>query len=117
MTTTTISVPGSVYYDALDPLCSGMAAEIGLPTPTTQKRGKGTSFVYAGISFEQAEEVADYIGGRGESLLGDPVDDRYDPCEKATRDCYRAAVKAAAKIRVQIKREKAMREAIEAPVR
>lgn len=107
-TTVTITIPGSVFYDALDPLCSSMAEEMELPKPERRKRGKGAQYLYAGITSEQAEEVAEYLHDRGTGLMYGT-----DP---ELRPVYRAAIRTAAKIREQVKRAELMARAIDAPV-
>lgn len=101
--TMTIRIPQSVYYDALDPGISGMHEEIGLPDPEYVRVGKGASYLYKGVTIEQALDVAEYIGDRGSMLLGQGYRGMSDdPEEMRARDCYRAAIKAAEKIRKNV---------------
>jgi hypothetical protein len=101
--TMTIRIPQSVYYDALDPDASGMAAEIGLPDPEYVRIGKGASYLYKGVTIEQALDVAEYIGDRASMLLGQGYRGMSeDPEEVRVRGCYRAAIKAAEKIRKNV---------------
>lgn len=134
MVTVKVAVPGRVWEDFLDPLCSGMQAELGLPQPKRVTAGKGWRAVYEAVPTEVARELADYLYERGDLLLGQSVDDPYDPMEKAMRDTYRAAVKASGKIReaaikadgaaaaardkaaAEARRAELMRKAIDAPV-
>lgn len=99
----TIRIPGRVYDDYLDPMVSGMAAELELAKPLFVKRGKGTSALYA-MTAEQALEVAGYLHDRGVTLLGQGISDPYDPFEKADRDTHRAAIKTAERIRQEVVR-------------
>lgn len=100
----TIKIPGSVWYDTLDPNVSGMEKEIGLPAPQSRKVGKGEQFIYENVTAEQAEDVAEYLGDRGEMLLGQGYRGMSeDPEEMRSRNIYRAAIKTAAKIRQQVK--------------
>jgi hypothetical protein len=103
MSTIDIDVPGSVWYDTLDPHASGMQAELGLPEPRQIKRGRGQSFRYDAVPIDVALELAEYIGGRASMLLGQSVNDSHDPDEKAERDCYRSAIKTAERIRKHAK--------------
>jgi hypothetical protein len=63
-----IRIPGRVWYDALDPMASGMEAAIGLPQPQAMKKGRGETFVYRDVSPKQAVEVADYLQDRATTL-------------------------------------------------
>ena len=103
--TVTVAVPGVVYYDALDPLATDVPREEGWPEPSARRRGRGRQFVYE-LSPEQAESMADYLDDRAVGLMmgADP-----DPA-------YPKARKVAAAIREQVRRERLMRQAIEAPV-
>jgi hypothetical protein len=101
--TITFDVPQSVWLDTLDPLTSGMQAELvaedGLPLPVYVKRGRGGSYRYVDAPVAAALELAKYIGDRGVTLLNQSVSDPYDPIEKAERDTYRNAIKCAERIR------------------
>lgn len=111
-----VAVPGRVWEDYLDPHCSAMQAELGLPEPRRVSAGKGWRAVYGELPTEQALDLAGYLRDRGDTLLGQGVSDPYDPTEKAERDMHRAAIKAAETITAAAKRADAMRRAIEAPV-
>jgi hypothetical protein len=100
--TLTIDVPTSVWLDALDPLASGMQAELGLPEPQRIKRGRGSTERYVDVTPDQALEVASYIEGRADMLLSQGMSDPHDRDEKAQRDCYRLAIKCAERIRYQV---------------
>lgn len=117
MTTTTIKVPGRVWDDFLDPLISGMQAELGLPQPKRVNAGKGWRAVYENVPTEVARELADYLYDRGDTLLGQGVSDPDDPFEKAGRDTYRAAIVVSGKIREAAIRADGMAKAIDSPVR
>jgi hypothetical protein len=94
-----IDIPGRVWEDYLDPAASGMQADLGLPNPEVLRRGKGWTARYRDIDPAVAGELADYLDDRGNLLLGQGVDDPYDPVEKADRAMHRAARDAAWKIR------------------
>lgn len=100
--THTISIPGRVWEDFLDPMCSGMQAELQLPEPRRVRAGKGSRYVYDAVPKETALHLAGYLHDRGDTLLGQGISDPYDPFEKADRDMLRAAVKTAATIRMDV---------------
>lgn len=58
---TTLTVSGKTYYACMDPLCSDMAKEVGLPEATASRRGKGTRWTYANLTSEQWEAVIDHL--------------------------------------------------------
>jgi hypothetical protein len=95
----TVSMPGRVWDDFLNPDVSTMQAELGLPEPQRVKIGKGLQVVYYDVPRPVAMEVADYLWSRGDMLIGQSISDPYDPMEKAARDTLRAACKTAEKIR------------------
>lgn len=91
----TITLPRSVWDDYLDPACSGMQAEMELPKPTWKKVGKGSQAIYEGVTLEQAEEVAEYLWDRGDTLIGNE--------EPEYRGVHRRAMATAERIRAQVK--------------
>lgn len=104
-----VIVPASVWQDFLDPAATGMESELGLrerrATPFFRKRGKGGTYVYEDVSPEVAIELAGYLNDRGDTLLGQSIDDPYDSWEKSMRDMLRRAVKLSEQIRNDAKRE------------
>jgi hypothetical protein len=82
-----IRIPGRVWYDYLDPMASGMAAEIGLPRPHWTKVGKGHQAIYREVSVAQAREVAEFLMDRGFLLLNN--------VEPEEREIHRKAVEVA----------------------
>jgi hypothetical protein len=89
-----ISVPGVVYYEALDPLTTQVPQELGLPTPRSRKQGKGRTFFYDGLTTWQAEEVAAHLHNHAETLWGST-----DPMERsALRACSTCAQQIAASL-------------------
>jgi hypothetical protein len=103
-----VGVPGRVWEDFLDPMTSGMQAELGLPEPEIKKAGKGRRFVYRDVPITVALDLAGYLAARGDTLLGQGIDDPYDPEEKAARDTLRAGVTTAAKIRSEVQRARVL---------
>jgi hypothetical protein len=102
--TFTIRIPGSVWDDFLDPLTTGMASEIGFTTPRFVKRGKGYQAIFEGVTREQALEVAEYFTDRANTLLGQGTWGMSDdPDIMRERGVYRAALKAAERIRQQVR--------------
>jgi hypothetical protein len=87
----TITIPGRVWEDFLDPSATGMQAALGLTDPLTVKRGRGWSAVYRWITADTAHDLADYLRSRGELLLANS-DPEYEGRE---RDIYRAAIRCA----------------------
>lgn len=55
----TATVSGRTYRAAME--CSEVPDEIGLPSPTFIKRGRGYRAVYSGISREVAIELLDHL--------------------------------------------------------
>lgn len=92
--TITVRVPGAVWSDFLDPLATGMEAELELPPRRTVKRGKGYSVIYENVPAAVARELADYLSSRGELLLSNS-DPEFDGQE---RGWYRSAIRTAEKI-------------------
>lgn len=86
-----VAVPGRVWEDALDPMASAMQGELGLPEPRWVKRGYGSQAVYDDVPVSVAIELADYIGPRAFTLIG------QDDPENA--HVHRSAMKCAARIR------------------
>lgn len=98
-----VDIPERVWLDTLDPLCSGMQADLELGEPELVRRGKGGTRRYRDVPVATALDLAEYVGGRGEMLLAQGAEGMGDdPVVKAERDCYRAAVKVAARIRQQV---------------
>lgn len=95
--TVTFTVPGSVWYDTLDPLTSGMEAEIGLPEPSRRKVGTGVQYIYEGVKLGAAEETADYLIDRGADLLRQDSGD-----DESTRATYRRAIATGDRIRIAV---------------
>lgn len=99
-----VSIPGRVWDDFLNPDVSEMQRDLGLSLPIRQKAGKGFRVIYHALPLDVAAELAEYLHDRGDMLLGQSIADSYDPWEKASRDTYRAAIKAAAAIRETVNR-------------
>jgi hypothetical protein len=72
----TITVPGSVWADALDPLASAMQRDLGLPEPMSRKRGLGWQYVYERVPWDVAEDLADYLIDRAAVLIRQDPDPR-----------------------------------------
>lgn len=87
MTNLTITLPGRVWEDYLDPMASGMQAELGLSEPERKPQGKGWRAVYIDVPTTVAHELAEYLSDRAELLLGQDDDGQ--------RNVHRAALKAA----------------------
>lgn len=104
-----VAVPGAVYADYLDPNCSTMELELGLPPTTSRKRGRGWQFHYAGVPINRAEALADYLHDRAEVLLG-----QLDQDEGA--HAHRRAIEVATAIREAIVRARVVVERAERAV-
>lgn len=91
-----IAIPGSVWDDFLSPDVSNMESELGLrdlrATPFYRRRGKGGSHIYVDVPNVVAVELGEYLYDRADTLLGQSIDDPYDPFEKASRATYRRAM-------------------------
>jgi hypothetical protein len=96
----TITVPGAVWLDALDPLASDMQGDLGLPEPTTRKKGYGRQYVYERVPWDVALELADYLIDRASMLL------RQEP-ESQERAVHYAAIKAGDRMRAVVAADKA----------
>ena len=92
--TITITVPGAVWYDYLDPAATGMQAELGLPLPRHRRVGKGSQAVYEGVSPEVARELADHLEDRAGGMLNSDDEDRH---------AHHSAIKAAKRIRREVR--------------
>jgi hypothetical protein len=92
----TITVPGRVYYDYLDPGATAVQSELGLPLPTFIKRGRGSSAIYTDIPLDVAAETAYHLQSRADLLLGQDADEMAH--------VHYAARKAAERIAAQIRR-------------
>jgi hypothetical protein len=86
-----VSIPGRVYYDALDPRATDMEKDLGLPTPSSQKRGKGITVTYEDVPRLVARSLGQYLYDRGDTLLGNTDD-------PDGREVCRACIKAGEKI-------------------
>ena len=53
----TFTLPGKVWGDCLDPDCSTMQAELGLPEPTVTRRGRGYRYTYTDVPHEIADDL------------------------------------------------------------
>lgn len=99
----TVTIPESVWDDFLSPDVSQMEGELGLTElradPFYRRRGKGGQRVYENVLRADALEIAGYLYDRGDLLLGQGISDPDDEFEKASRDCYRRAIKLADEIR------------------
>lgn len=93
-----IRVPGVVYFEALDPLATGVPEELELPDPRRVSRGKGWTFYYDGLTLWQAEEVASHLIDHAYTLMGDVY-----PEERAA---LRACVEAGQRIRKDVKEKR-----------
>lgn len=71
---TLITVPGSVWYDALDPLATAMQADLGLDHPTWRRIGRGSQARYHGVPVNVARELAKYLDDRAETMLAQDTD-------------------------------------------
>ena len=99
MDTLTITIPGVAYYECFDPDASGMAAELGLPTPTAVRAGKGWRFRYEGVAPEQVRAVADHLTDMGQLWLANS-----DPeFESTERGRYRTLIKTGEKLLEQVR--------------
>lgn len=92
MTGLTIRLPGVVYDDYLDPMATGMQAELGLGEPTIRKAGYGYRVTYEGVSPEVALELARYLDDRAWVARGNGEMDNH---------VHRVAMKSAEAIRKQ----------------
>lgn len=91
--TLVVRIPGSVWYDALDPAATDAQADHGLEEPRTVTRGKGWQAVYDDVPVEAALELAEYLSSRASMLLSQGYLEKYEA------DTHRAAIKAAERIR------------------
>lgn len=91
-----ITVSGTTYYGACDPLATGVPREEGWPEPETRKRGRGVQFVYEGDS-ALAEQIASHL-----ECLAEGFSFSDDPDAKAEG---RAFAKDAARIRATLRDE------------
>jgi hypothetical protein len=82
-----IVVPGAVWDDYLDPLSSGMEAELDLGARRRRRAGYGFQMIYEGASLESAYELAGYLADRAELLLNQDDD--------GMRQTHRRALKLA----------------------
>lgn len=98
-----VTLPGRVWEDYLDPLASGMQADIGLPAPTWRKVGKGTQAIYSDVTCAQALELVEYLRDRAEMLLTNE--------EPEYRGVHRSAIEASKKILALVTLEKRRVEA------
>jgi hypothetical protein len=112
LTIPTIAVAESVWDDFLSPDASSMETELGLAecraVPFYRKAGKGGRRVYRNVPQTIALELAEYLEGRGGTLLAQGVQDPYDEFEKASRATYRRAIKLAGEIRSAEQRERVL---------
>ena len=88
-----ITISGAAFDEALDPLTSNIASEVGLPEPTSKRCGAGWRVTYSGLTIEQMREIADYLSGFAEDALA------FSDSDRAPAYAMR---KAAARIRKQI---------------
>jgi hypothetical protein len=93
----TVTVPGKVWDDYLDPMVTPIAQEIGLPDYTQRRKGRGWQVVYAEVSPETARDLAGYLEDRAESLLWGSDDE--------DRTTHRRALDLAATIRANTNQE------------
>lgn len=77
-----ITIPGVAYEECFDPHASDMEADLELPTPTFKRVGRGSQVTYAGITVEQAREVARHLIDMGGLWLANS-DPEYDRHERA----------------------------------
>lgn len=91
----TITLPDSVWDDALNPLATEMQGELGLPIPAYRKVGKGGQRIYSDVSEEVARALADHLADRSEMMLFNCEDPQERSVMYRMRD-------AAQKIRDQI---------------
>lgn len=68
MSTIEVRIPGRVWEDALDPMTTAMQAELGLPQPSRQKKGRGWTAVYEQVPADVALELALYLDERADTL-------------------------------------------------
>lgn len=76
MSTLEVRIPGRVWEDALDPMATGMQAELELPEPRRQKKGRGWTAVYDQVPAHVALELAEYLVDRAATLGNQDVEPR-----------------------------------------
>lgn len=74
--TRTLVVPGSIWYDALDPNATAMQKELGIPEPSERKQGRGVQFVYIDVTPVAARDLTGYLYERAELMLGQDIDSK-----------------------------------------
>lgn len=74
MMTKEVRLPAAVWYDALDPMTSGMQADLDLPEPMSIRVGKGRTVIYRDIPTFVVLELADYLADRAETMLAQDID-------------------------------------------
>lgn len=93
-----LTVPGAVWTDYLDPLASGMQAELGLASPEWRRVGKGSQAVYRDVPVDVAADLAEYLVDRAQTLIGNE--------EPEYRGVHRAAIRVAGKINDLVRLER-----------
>lgn len=88
-----LRIPGRVWYDALDPMATGMEADLELPQPHVQPKGRGVTFVYRDVTNTQANDLADYLEERAQ------VQSSYAGLDPNERELYRVMGSTARKMR------------------
>jgi hypothetical protein len=68
----TLVVPDAVWLDCLDPLATGMEADLGLDPDHPQDRYR--RHVYADVTVAQARDFVEYADGRARTILSDCED-------------------------------------------
>ena len=84
-----ITIPGTAYYECLDPLASGMASDLKLPEPSIVRAGRGVRVTYKGLTPEQVRAVGRHFCDMGDLWLNNS-DPEFDKAERAR---YRVLVK------------------------
>ena len=90
----TITVPGKVWDDYLDPMATPIAEQIGLPDYTQRRKGRGWQVIYPKVCPEAARNLAGYLEDRADAMLWGSDDE-----DRAT---HRRAVAIAAQIRANL---------------
>lgn len=73
------TLSGKTYYACVDPGCSQVAAEIGLPVPTHRRVGRGDQFVWTDVPTDTALALHDHLVCVGEGFAyGDDPDTRAE---------------------------------------
>jgi hypothetical protein len=84
------TVSGRTFYAAFDPRATDFLAEAGIPEPTRQLRGRGTTHYFHALSVEQVDHMLWHLDTLIDSSCGwDRTPDTYADVAAMKRDATR----------------------------